>query len=205
MQAYAEGFEIMRHSEFDLDLQRDRGHLAARVRRALAGCSTCSHAAFETDGSKLEEIARLRRGLRRGTLDGHRGDQRERAGAGDHGSRSSPASRRGRTSRSRRRWSPRCATSSAATRSRRSNGQGRTGPAMTTATAQENPLLEGLQLRRTPEPCIARHLRRLRRPDRSASSSRRSTRSRTAACSRRTSRSSASRAPRRPTTSSASG
>ena len=35
MQAYAEGFEIMEHSEFDLDLRRDLRHLALRLRRPL--------------------------------------------------------------------------------------------------------------------------------------------------------------------------
>ena len=35
MQAYAEGFEIMDDSEFDLDLQRDRRHLALRLGRPL--------------------------------------------------------------------------------------------------------------------------------------------------------------------------
>ena len=35
MQAYAEGFELMYHSEFELDLQRDRRHLALRLGRPL--------------------------------------------------------------------------------------------------------------------------------------------------------------------------
>ena len=35
MQAYAEGFEVMAKSEFDLDLARDRRHLALRLRRPL--------------------------------------------------------------------------------------------------------------------------------------------------------------------------
>ena len=35
MQAYAEGFEVMERSEFDLDLARDRRHLALRLGRAL--------------------------------------------------------------------------------------------------------------------------------------------------------------------------
>ena len=41
--------------------------------------------------------------------------------------------------------------------------RGRRADGMTRSS--ENPLLEGLQLRRTPEPCVARHLRRLGRPD----------------------------------------
>src|SRR4051794_15299899 len=45
---------------------------------------------------------------------------------------------------------PRCATSSAGTRSRRL----RRPMAVTEDTQQQNPLLEGLQLRRTPDPCV---------------------------------------------------
>src|SRR4051795_1503426 len=44
---------------------------------------------------------------------------------------------------------PRCATSSAGTRSRL-----RRPMAVTEDTQQQNPLLEGLQLRRTPDPCV---------------------------------------------------
>ena len=49
----------------------------------------------------------------------------------------------------------------------RSRGQGATRTRA--MTALENPLLEGLQLRRTPGAVLARHLRRLGRPRRSAS------------------------------------
>src|SRR5436190_605869 len=61
--------------------------------------------------------------------------------------RSTHASPRARTSRSRRRSTPRCASSSAATPSSRSRD-------VTEAPAAENPLLEGLGQRRTPEPCV---------------------------------------------------
>ena len=82
MQAYAEGFELMYHSEFELDLQRDRRNLALRLGRPLLA----ARAAARGDGAARRPSRRhraLRRGLRRGPLDDQRGDQRERAGAGD--------------------------------------------------------------------------------------------------------------------------
>jgi 6-phosphogluconate dehydrogenase len=56
MQAYAEGFEIMHHSEFDLDLREIAGiwQHGSVVRSWLL---ELLHAAFEQHGSGLEEIA----------------------------------------------------------------------------------------------------------------------------------------------------
>jgi 6-phosphogluconate dehydrogenase len=56
MQAYAEGFEIMEHSEFDLDMTEIAGiwRYGSVVRSWLL---ELLHAAFEQQGSKLENIA----------------------------------------------------------------------------------------------------------------------------------------------------
>ena len=83
MQAYAEGFEVMKGSEFDLDLHEIAGiwRYGSVVRSWLL---ELLHAAFEQDGNDLAAIRGLRRGLRRGPLDDRRGDRRGRARAGDH-------------------------------------------------------------------------------------------------------------------------
>ncbi len=74
MQSYAEGFEIMEHSEFDLDPHQISGiwRNGSVVRSWLL---ELLHAAFEQHGSKLEDMS----------LDDQRGDQRERTHAGDRG------------------------------------------------------------------------------------------------------------------------
>jgi 6-phosphogluconate dehydrogenase len=56
MQAYAEGFELMRHSEFDLDLEEISGiwRYGSVVRSWLL---ELLHAAFDEHGSALEDIA----------------------------------------------------------------------------------------------------------------------------------------------------
>ena len=56
MQAYAEGFEIMEHSEFDLELQQIAGiwRYGSVVRSWLL---ELLYAAFEQHGAKLEEVA----------------------------------------------------------------------------------------------------------------------------------------------------
>src|SRR6188472_1629572 len=56
MQAYAEGFEVMEHSEYDLDAYEISGiwRNGSVVRSWLL---ELLHAAFETHGSKLEDIA----------------------------------------------------------------------------------------------------------------------------------------------------
>ncbi len=83
MQAYAEGFELMHHSEFELDLSEIAGiwRYGSVVRSWLL---ELLHEALEQHGDQPGRHRSLRRGLRRGPLDDQRGDQRERAGAGDH-------------------------------------------------------------------------------------------------------------------------
>jgi 6-phosphogluconate dehydrogenase len=56
MQAYAEGFELMHHSEFDLDLEEIAGiwRYGSVVRSWLL---ELLHAAFEKEGPQLEDIA----------------------------------------------------------------------------------------------------------------------------------------------------
>ena len=163
MQAYAEGFELMYHSEFDLDLSEIAGiwRYGSVVRSWLL---ELLHAAMEQHGDHLEDIAGVRRGLRRGPLDDQRGDQRERAGAGDQRRALRPlrlaagdqllGEGRGRAAEPVRR--PRGEG--------RQGRQGRVRPAVSKAEA-ENPLLEGLRLRRSPDPCAIVDLRRVRRPD----------------------------------------
>ena len=84
MQAYAEGFEVLEQSEFDLDLHEIAGIwrygsvvrswllelLHRRVRAARAATSSDIKGYVEDSG--------------RGPLDDRRGDRRGRAGAGDH-------------------------------------------------------------------------------------------------------------------------
>ena len=84
MQAYAEGFEIMRHSEYEYDLAEVAGiwRYGSVVRSWLL---ELLYEAFQEHGSAPRRHRGLRRGLGRGALDDRRGDQRERAGAGDLG------------------------------------------------------------------------------------------------------------------------
>ena len=185
---------------------RDLRHLALRLGRPLVAARA---AALGVRAARRQARGHraVRRGLGRGPLDDHRGDQRERAGAGDRRRRCSPASPRATRSSSRRRWRRRSATSSAATRFARSS---RRRPARIRADGrrddqQENPLARGAPAPAHAGALHARHLRRVRRPDEAQAASRRSTRSRSGGCCPRSSRSSASPAPRRPTRSSASG
>ena len=78
MQAYAEGFELMHHSEFDLDLTEIAGiwRYGSVVRSWLL---ELLHAAFEQHGDEPRRHRGVRRGLRRGPLDDQRGDRRGRA------------------------------------------------------------------------------------------------------------------------------
>ena len=137
MQAYAEGFEIMDHSEFDLDLREIAGiwRYGSVVRSWLL---ELLYAAFEQEGADLDDIARLRRGLGRGPLDDRRGDRRERARAGDQrGALRALRLAPGRVA-SRPRSTRRCATSSAATRCKAVEaGRREPGPAMSTVAERE--------------------------------------------------------------------
>ena len=127
MQAYAEGFEVLNASEFELDLEEIAGiwRYGSVVRSWLL---ELLHDALRPARQRPRGHRRLRRRLRRGPLDDLRGDQRGRAGAGDLAPRSTPASPRARTSRSRRRSTPRSASSSAATPSSRRHDQMQTSP-----------------------------------------------------------------------------
>ena len=62
MQSFAEGFEIMNASDFDLDLRQPRGALAARLGRPGSRCSSCSSA-------RSTRIRARASGLRRGLAD----------------------------------------------------------------------------------------------------------------------------------------
>ena len=74
MQAYAEGFEVMEKSEFDLDLHEIAGiwRYGSVVRSWLL---ELLHDAFEAEGDAPREDPRLRRRLGRGPLDDPRGDR----------------------------------------------------------------------------------------------------------------------------------
>ena len=76
MQAYAEGFEIMRGSEFGLDLHEIAGIWRYGSRRPLVAARARARRLRE---GRLRPRAdpRLRRRLRRGPLDGRRGDRRD--------------------------------------------------------------------------------------------------------------------------------
>ena len=82
MQSYAEGFEIMNHSEYDIDALQVSGiwRNGSVVRSWLL---ELLHAAFESHGSKLEDIAPYVEDSGEGPLDDQRGDQRKRPRAGD--------------------------------------------------------------------------------------------------------------------------
>ena len=77
MQAYAEGFELMQDSEFELDLSEIAGiwRHGWVVRSWLL---ELLHARSSSTATARRHRA-VRRGLRRGPLDDRRGDQRERA------------------------------------------------------------------------------------------------------------------------------
>ena len=153
MQAYAEGFEIMHRSAFSLDLSEIAGiwRYGSVVRSWLL---ELLHQAIEEHGDDLGDIAPLRRGFRRGPVDDRRRDRRERAGSGDLGRALRPllvAARllirgqggRGAAQPVRRPRRPRCR-----------GGEGRLGSTLRWPPTQENPLLEGLPLAQTPEPCV---------------------------------------------------
>ena len=195
MQAYAEGFELMHHSEFELDLSEIAGiwRYGSVVRSWLL---ELLHEALEQHGDGLDDDRPLRRGLRRGALDDQRGDQRERAAAGDHRGalralRLAPRDRllgqgAGRAPEPVRR--PRRQGGRRRRRRRATSGElGR----------RRQPAARGPAPAPQPGPVRDRHLRRHRRPDPGGSSSRRSTRSRSGGCCPSASASSASPAPSR--------
>ncbi len=159
MQAYAEGFEIMEHSEFDLDLHADRRHLALRLRRPLLAARAAAHRVRAARRQPRRHRA-VRRGLGRGPLDDRRGDRRERSGAG-HLRGALRTLRLARRDQLRREGRRRAAQP---VRRPRDQGAGERrsavrGSAVTLMAVddrpqeQENPCSKGLSLRRTPDPC----------------------------------------------------
>ena len=100
MQAYAEGFELMKASEFDLDLHEIAGiwRYGSVVRSWLL---ELLHAAFEQDGSQLEQIRGYVEDSGEGRWTIAEAIDRERPRAGDHGGAVRARSRPARTSRSR--------------------------------------------------------------------------------------------------------
>ena len=123
MQAYAEGFEIMHASDYKLDLagsptcgcrgrSSGRGFLSSRRGRSAPTARTSTICA----GSSRTPARAAGRCRKRSTTMFRRRSSR---------SRCRPGCGRGRTTRTARRSWPRSATSSAATRSRRSSGRWR--------------------------------------------------------------------------------
>ena len=164
MQAYAEGFELMR---------------PVRVRR-----STCPrspgiwrygsvvrswllellHAAFEQHGDELDDIAPYVEDSGEGRWTINAAIDDAVPAAGDHRRALRPL----RVAPGRDRFA---AKVHAALRNQfgghavRAVAKAKPSDDPRVTSAQENPLLEGLRLRRTPGPVRARHLRRVRRPD----------------------------------------
>ena len=147
MQAYAEGFEVLAKSEFDLDLHEIAGiwRYGSVVRSWLLELLARR---VRGRGQPPREDQGLRRRLRRGPLDDRRGDRRGRAGAGDHRGALRPLRlAAGRVVRGEgERGAPQPV--------RRPRGQGgRNEQTSTHRQRRRTRSLEGLPLRRRPEPC----------------------------------------------------
>ena len=175
MQAYAEGFDLFDASRLRARQREDRAPLDAGLGRALLAVRA-GRAGLRAGGQRPRRPQPLRRGLRRGPLDG-RGRDRPRASR----RRSSPRRcyERFYTARQRRvhrpRSTPRCARSSAATRrASRPTDDDDAGP------AGRQPARRGARAPAGP-PHDARHLRRDRRPRQAQAAARRSTTSPTRA------------------------
>ena len=82
MQAYGEGFELLKASQFDLDLAKI-SHLWNQGSVVRSWLLELAEDAFDK-GSQAVVDQRLRRGFRRRALDRRGGDRQERAGAGAH-------------------------------------------------------------------------------------------------------------------------
>ena len=223
MQSYAEGLNVLQHANVGLREQeadaettplRDPDHYRyeldlAAVTEVWRRGSVVASLAARPDRAGAPRVAvarrvrRPRERLRRGPLDGAGGGRGGRAGAGARGLALRPLllARRGRVR----------ATGSSSAMRHAFGGHLGEEPRMTetaqpprTETTHENPLLEGLRMQRTPEPCAlvifgasGDLTRRKIMPALYALAYR--------GCCPRSSASSASRAPRRPTRSSASG
>ena len=164
MQAYAEGFEIMQASEFDLDLHEIAGIWRyGSVVRSLAA----------------RAAARARSSRRAATSRRSAATSRTRARAAGRSPRRStrtcpvPVITR-RAVRALRLAPGRVVRGEGERRAaqpvRRPRGRRPRDDETAVTAAEQNPLARGAAAARgTPDPCVARHLRRLRRPDRDAS------------------------------------
>ena len=163
MQAYAEGFELMQHSEFDLDLERDRRHLALRLGRPLVaaraaarGVRAARRRASTTSRRYVEDSGEGRWTINEAIDENVPVPVIARALFARFASR-----RRDRLRGEGRR--PRCATSSAATRCKAvEGGEGRP---VTAVSSLRTRCSRAASCGRTPGPVRARDLRRVRRPD----------------------------------------
>ena len=145
MQAYAEGFDLMHQSDVPDRAQGGRGALEPRLGRALLAVRA-GRAGLRAGGQRPQGPAGLRRRLRRGPLDDGRRDRDGGADARRSPPRSTRASTRARKATTPPACSPRCATSSAATRSRRSRRPEMAVDVKPDPQALgENPLIEGLE------------------------------------------------------------
>ena len=162
MQAYAEGFELMHHSQFDLDLQEIAGiwRYGSVVRSWLL---ELLHKAFKQNGRRLEDIAGYVEdsGEGRWTIT-EAIDRRVPAPVIAAALFARFSSRQDSQLRGEGRRGP-AQPVRRARDSGRGGGEGEPGPARMTELRdapapappqeEENPLLEGLRRRRTPEPC----------------------------------------------------
>ena len=117
MQAYAEGFELMYHSEFELDLSEIAGiwRYGSVVRSWLL---ELLHAAMEQHGDQLDDIAPYVEDSGEGRWTINEAINENVPVPGDQRRALRPLRLAAARSTSRRRCRPRCATSSAATPSR---------------------------------------------------------------------------------------
>ena len=145
MQAYGEGFEIMRASEFDLDLHEIAGiwRYGSVVRSWLL---ELLHAAFEQEGKDLEKIE--------GYVDDS-GEGRWTIFEAINESVPAPAISAALYARFASRQDESFAAKVAAALRNQFGGHAvKPADEELMAVAAENPLLEGLTLRRTPDPCV---------------------------------------------------
>ena len=158
MQAYAEGFELMYHSEFELDLSEIAGiwRYGSVVRSWLL---ELLHAAMEQHGDHLDDIAPYVEDSGEGRWTINEAINANVPVPGDQRRALRPL-----------RLAPRDrllgqGAGRAAQPVRRPRGQGGQGGEGEAVSEAENPLLEGLRLRRSPDAVRDRDLRRLGRPD----------------------------------------
>ena len=83
MQAYAEGFELMHHSEFPLDLARSPGS-GATARSSAPGCSSCSARRSRSRATTCDDIAPFVEDSGRRPLDDREAIDENVPAAGDH-------------------------------------------------------------------------------------------------------------------------